>query len=789
MSGLLSQIDGEIQAQITGVQGLAQDSKQAAGLWYKATTTLRAFLSELLNTDLSPASRGQTQAVNRNRFTTAFGMVKDGDVEAAKDLPGLAKAYLASLKANASTELEYRRAAAGVLSKVNFAAGISELEGANDDVLTTLYTKQIDVLTSLGNFLQLEGADISQLDSSIQKMVGNWDGTLASFKGDLTGLSAAIKQAQNFSYDNVLASLDVTLSLAGGRNVPAWLEKLAIKSGTNLKTTLDFIIRKNDLTPPMRWIATHEVSTHTKNLKFVLKSDLLARDKRLALATDSKLQRNLRLILTKDLDNDTRMIALAGSSDLTRSVNATLIKANSHPGALRLALHNIGHYSAHVKAVLDTDKFGKRTTRIVLEQQGSYAAMITAAVGSVQSDPVGARILLRQQGRYIANIGGHLEEKADWKRRLLINATTTAARIVTITAAFPGALTRAQKEMLTTNGGRIYKVIDAHLNDGSISVKGWSFLKKLNVTGPVNRVINGVVNADGLSGHQKTLLDAISGTSTGSITLGGTFAFTPEDAFGVYFDGFATGKTAIVNSMDTLGGLLGQLRVAVTTDTKDRQNAALLAKVQAVGANTAIRLDNRKNAAAGVISKIEALEAATGTTLRKGAGDATLKIKADGTIAYDASHISSSHNKAAWLAQFWNDGGLEDQIFVRNSLINKSHERLEKLRAQVASLGGVPAFSGGGHTGNAARSGGLDGQGGFMAMMHPQETVIDHTRGPSKSLFDTSRLEAEIRDLKRELASFKEQSRAIGRSEISEAKRQRAVLERFENDGMPETRT
>ena len=35
-------------------------------------------------------------------------------------------------------------------------------------------------------------------------------------------------------------------------------------------------------------------------------------------------------------------------------------------------------------------------------------------------------------------------------------------------------------------------------------------------------------------------------------------------------------------------------------------------------------------------------------------------------------------------------------------------------------------FEGGGYTGNAPRSGGLDGRGGFMAMMHPQETVIDH---------------------------------------------------------------
>jgi hypothetical protein len=48
----------------------------------------------------------------------------------------------------------------------------------------------------------------------------------------------------------------------------------------------------------------------------------------------------------------------------------------------------------------------------------------------------------------------------------------------------------------------------------------------------------------------------------------------------------------------------------------------------------------------------------------------------------------------------------------------------------VGNVSAVTAsFEGGGFTGNGARSGGLDGKGGFMAMMHPQETVTDHTKG------------------------------------------------------------
>jgi phage-related minor tail protein len=46
----------------------------------------------------------------------------------------------------------------------------------------------------------------------------------------------------------------------------------------------------------------------------------------------------------------------------------------------------------------------------------------------------------------------------------------------------------------------------------------------------------------------------------------------------------------------------------------------------------------------------------------------------------------------------------------------------------AASLS-VPSADGGGFTGLGSRSGGIDGKGGFHAILHPNETVIDHTKG------------------------------------------------------------
>jgi len=66
-----------------------------------------------------------------------------------------------------------------------------------------------------------------------------------------------------------------------------------------------------------------------------------------------------------------------------------------------------------------------------------------------------------------------------------------------------------------------------------------------------------------------------------------------------------------------------------------------------------------------------------------------------------------------------------------NQMINAVNSVAARLRLpQLPTFGtvSVPSFAGGGYTGNAPRSGGLDGQGGFMAMLHPRETVIDHAR-------------------------------------------------------------
>lgn len=60
----------------------------------------------------------------------------------------------------------------------------------------------------------------------------------------------------------------------------------------------------------------------------------------------------------------------------------------------------------------------------------------------------------------------------------------------------------------------------------------------------------------------------------------------------------------------------------------------------------------------------------------------------------------------------------------------KLAESMGYLNAGII-MGQALSFEGGGYTGQGFRSGGMDGKGGFMAMLHPNETVVDHEQGGS----------------------------------------------------------
>jgi hypothetical protein len=59
------------------------------------------------------------------------------------------------------------------------------------------------------------------------------------------------------------------------------------------------------------------------------------------------------------------------------------------------------------------------------------------------------------------------------------------------------------------------------------------------------------------------------------------------------------------------------------------------------------------------------------------------------------------------------------RIAIQNKIISPISKRFENF---------LDSFDGGGFTGSGVRAGGVDGKGGFPAILHPNESIIDHTR-------------------------------------------------------------
>ncbi|MGB0854242.1 MAG: phage tail tape measure protein [Pikeienuella sp.] len=116
-----------------------------------------------------------------------------------------------------------------------------------------------------------------------------------------------------------------------------------------------------------------------------------------------------------------------------------------------------------------------------------------------------------------------------------------------------------------------------------------------------------------------------------------------------------------------------------------------------------------------------------------------------------------------------------DNLIAGITDINRIQQNINNsAEGQKFDLTGIPSFSGGGWTGSGSRSGGLDGEGGFLAMMHPRERVIDDTKGGS------SEMAGEIRQLRGEMkALLLAVARNTGRTARDTSK--------WDNEGLPGT--
>lgn len=102
-------------------------------------------------------------------------------------------------------------------------------------------------------------------------------------------------------------------------------------------------------------------------------------------------------------------------------------------------------------------------------------------------------------------------------------------------------------------------------------------------------------------------------------------------------------------------------------------------------------------------------------------GTALQKTAFLATRAFAASEAIIAANRAAALVL--------PNIPFSNLILGMGYANAAMIMAQA-----VASFEGGGFTGRGARSGGVDGRGGFLSVLHPNESVIDHTKGQGQGV-------------------------------------------------------
>lgn len=373
IAGLFSQTNSAIQVMINEAQGAAREAGQAAQDWFRAADTLRDFITDLTrasDTALSPDQ--QMRALSRD-YRETFSAARGGDVDAAREFPQAADAFLEAARGQANTALEFRRIESRVRAQANLLAGISELEGAGRTVAEDLALQQVEVLNELNDYMQ--STDNLKPED------------LAGFENRLGALQSAIEHVEMINYDFLKKRLDVAVDLLPEADIPADVAKLISTAANGIDSTIEFAVRAADLTPDLRWLALTGASEHIAGLQFIIEKDLPNDLRRLATTEIAELTRDVRFAVGQDLPQDLKRIALIQNANVSRTVTAALGEAD--PLAIRTALAESDTVQRVFNAVMRTGKLTPQQRSLLTAISGAQPGILQLR-GGFQFDPSSA---------------------------------------------------------------------------------------------------------------------------------------------------------------------------------------------------------------------------------------------------------------------------------------------------------------------------------------------------------------------------------------------------------------
>jgi hypothetical protein len=221
----------------------------------------------------------------------------------------------------------------------------------------------------------------------------------------------------------------------------------------------------------------------------------------------------------------------------------------------------------------------------------------------------------------------------------------------------------------------------------------------------IAKTIDALVKLPTLTTAEAGFLAAISGATGSTVTLAGGVQLDVSTAFQLWYAD--TTEDLIATPMARLMGSIDALRAVLEAEIAAAAHAAELQSLQDQLAylETTVRPAETAESYA-IVAAIEALEQQTNAQLVNNDKDATLKVNDAGNINYAATAVMYTPGVSdidAWYDEFWNDGGLEDQLLAQQQDIHALNKEANALRAQIEAMGGVPMYATGGfHSGGLA---------------------------------------------------------------------------------------
>lgn len=641
--------------------------------------------------------------------------------------------------------------------------------------------------------------------------------------------------------------LQKTVDMLVGRALPEDVMRLALAGNSELSRVVNATLAANISADAMR-LALGNVGAYSVSVMAALSPAIGAGVRRLVIDEQGSYAALIEAAISQSMPDAARRILLAQQGDYIANVVGVLAAGMDNSTRRLLIEAN----TAAVRAVTVTAAFAGTMTEderaaLIASAQSSYKT-IRAAIEMAGLSPSGALFLAQigmgdsavqksligrialgalsaDQRLLLASISEevrrHVALRATGKAsedqlRLLAAVTGAVSRDVKLQAK--GGLTEDQRAILAARDATATKTLWAsgYLNPQSngdalaiLKASGWSY-KSLWATGyldpkanadalailrartsEITRTLKGKIDLSDLTGQQKSLLDAITGQSAGKITLGGSFVFDPSKGFSTLFEDQAKALDGLTAPMTALQASLATLRAAVVAETARAQaesNAMAIAQAQA---QLASAYGIQQDALAGgqsVINAVRALEASTGGQLKNGSAAGTLGI-IDGKLVYNSPNWSGPKSaESAWNSQFWNAGGLEDQIFAARGQINQASAALEAARNAVRAAGGIPAFASGGfHAGGLRFVGeqGVELEATGPSRIYNASQTRNLLQGGNEEHFLA--LIAEIRALRQENAALREEQRQLGLQTVKHTQQTARQLREWGATSVPTT--